>query len=100
MIAAKQYAGEVRISGAFVGNHRTEIEHLIRNEAQRAAEDNPTARIVQFATPGVNRIVVRTTTEHLAKRIGQALHKAMHGSLEHKFSHENKFAHVRWSRQR
>lgn len=99
MISADRFAGEVRVSGSYVPGHRAEIERLIRNEAKRAAEDNPTARIVRVDRPGADRLTVRTTTEHLAKRLGQALHKAFHGQLHYTFSHENKFAHVTWSRE-
>jgi hypothetical protein len=98
MIAASQFSGEVRISGDFVQGHRTEIERLIQNEAQRAAVDNPLQRIVRIDRAGKNRLTVRTTTEHLAQRLGQALHKAMHGQVRYRFSEENKFAHVMWSR--
>lgn len=93
-----RYAGEVRVTGAFVPQHRPEIERLIRNEARRAAEDNPLARIVKLdrAREGLR---ITTTTEHLAKRIGQALHKALRGQVTYNFSHENKFAHVLWSRE-
>ncbi len=97
MMAAGQFAGEVRVSGAFAASHVAEVERLIRNEARRAADDNPLARIVRLdRVPG--GLLVRTTTEHLAKRIGQALYKAMHGEVHYEFSHENKFAHVTWLR--
>ena len=99
MAAAGQFAGEVRVTGGFLAGHRVEIERLIRNEARRAAEDNPLGRILRLdRTP--DGLTVRTSTEHLAKRIGHALHKAHHGSVRYRFSHENKFAHVMWSRDR
>ncbi|HEY7476383.1 MAG TPA: BCAM0308 family protein [Vicinamibacterales bacterium] len=97
IVAAGQFAGEVRVSGAFAAAHAADVERLIRNEARRAADDNPLARIVRFDRVPEG-LLVRTTTEHLAKRIGQALHKAMHGTVRYRFSHENKFAHVTWSR--
>lgn len=100
MVGARKFAGEVRVSGDFVAAHRAEIERLIRNEAGRAAEDNPMARLVSIRREAPNRLTVRTTTEHLAKRLGQALHKALKGSVHYGFSHENKFAHVTWSRDR
>jgi hypothetical protein len=98
MIADQRFGGEVRISGGYVPAHRAAIERLVRNEAARAAEDNPTAAIVSLDRPAPRRLVVRTTTEHLAQRIGHALHKAMHGQVRYRFSHENKFAHVTWTR--
>lgn len=98
MAAEGQFAGEVRVSGAFVAGHWAEIEHLIRNEAERAVEDNPLGRILRLEHAAADRAIVTTTTEHLAKRLGQALHKAMQGEVHYQFSHENKFAHVTWSR--
>lgn len=98
MRAAGQFAGEVRISGAFVAAHHAEIETLLRREAERAAEDNPTGRILRLDSPASDRLVLTTTTEHLAKRLGQALAKAYQGEAHYGFSHENKFARVTWSR--
>jgi hypothetical protein len=99
MTAEGRFAGEVRVSGAFATGHRGDVERLIRNEARRAAEDNPLGRIVSLDRSPAG-LTVKTTTEHLAKRIGQALHKALHGSVRYRFSHENKFAHVTWSREK
>ena len=99
MASEGRFAGEVRLTGGFLAGHRTEIERLIRNEGRRAVEDNPLGRILQL-TRTADGLMVRTTTEHLAKRLGQALHKALHGQVRYRFSHENKFAHVMWSRDR
>jgi hypothetical protein len=103
MIAEAQFGGEVRIAGAFAASHREEIERLVNAEAARAAADNPLARIVCIdrsdrSDRAGGLLIVRTTTEHLAKRLGQALHKALHGAVHYGFSHENKFAHVTWTR--
>lgn len=98
MAAEHRFGGEVRITGAYVPAHRAAIERLVRNEAARAAEDNPTATIISVDLAAPSRVIVRTTTEHLAQRIGHALHKAMHGRVRYRFSHENKFAHVTWTR--
>jgi len=43
-------------------------------------------------------LVLSTTTEHLAQRLGPALEKAYDGQLEYDFSHENKLARVTWQR--
>lgn len=99
MAAEGQFSGEVRLSGAFLGDHHDEIERLLVAEAARAAEDNPMARILALAVEAPDRITVRTTTEHLAQRLGDALHKAFHGTVHYGFSHENKFAHVTWNRE-
>jgi hypothetical protein len=100
MIAEGQFGGEVRLTGAFVAQHGGELETLLRNEAQRAAEDNPTGRIATWRHIAPDQLTLTTTTEHLAKRLGQALHKAFDGVVHYKFSHENKFAHVTWTREK
>lgn len=89
--------GFVYLSGEFLIKHRDEIEHLLRNEAERDEQDNPLARIMGWENTD-NQLVVKTTTEHLAQRLGHALEKAFAGDVRYDFSHENKFARVYWER--
>ncbi len=91
-------SGYVHVKGDFLLNHVEEIKRLLRNEAERAAEDNPTARIMKWEDKGDGELTVMTTTEHLAQRLGHALEKAFNGSVRYQFSHENKLAHVWWER--
>jgi hypothetical protein len=91
-------SGYVYLEGAFLVAHRDEIERLLRNEAERAAEDNPLARIMLWQENGERKLTLSTTTEHLAQRLGHALEKAFDGQIEYDFSHENKLARVTWRR--
>jgi hypothetical protein len=91
-------SGFLYLDGAFVDAHREEIERLLRAEAGRAEVDNPTGRIIAWATDPAHAAVVTTTTEHLAQRLGHALAKAFHGTVRYDFSHENKLARVHWRR--
>jgi len=45
-----------------------------------------------------HRLMVTTTTEHLAKHFGRALKRAYTGDVRYDFSHENKLARVYWHR--
>ena len=90
--------GYVHLNGDFLTTHRVEIERLLRNEAGRAAENNPLVRILGWAKGDPARLVVTTTTEHLAQRLGHALEKSFGGQVRYGFSHENKLAHVWWHR--
>jgi hypothetical protein len=90
--------GFVFLDGAFFSSHREEIEQLLRNEAKRAAEDNPLARAMEFKRGEGHKLTVSTTTEHLAQRLGHAVEKAFGGSVHYDFSHENKLARVNWRR--
>lgn len=91
-------AGFVYLSGDFVPGHAAEIERLLSNEAARAAVDNPLSRIMSNEKDESGRLVVTTTTEHLAERLGQVLGKAFAGKVRYDFSHENKLARVYWHR--
>jgi hypothetical protein len=91
-------SGYVSLRGAFLVAHRAEIERLLHNEAARAAEDNPLARIMETTPDAPDQLTVTTTTEHLAQRLGHALEKAFHGEVRYDFSHENKLARVYWQR--
>ena len=91
--------GFVYLDGAFFVTHHEEIEHLLKNEAERAAEDNPLARIMEWKRGDGHNLTVTTTTEHLAQRLGNALEKAFGGSVHYDFSHENKLARVNWQRE-
>jgi hypothetical protein len=90
--------GFVFVDGAFFVAHLEEIEQLLRNEAQRAAEDNPLARIMEWKRSDSRKLTLTTSTEHLAQRLGSALEKAYGGHTDYDFSHENKLARVKWQR--
>jgi NMD protein affecting ribosome stability and mRNA decay len=90
-------SGYLLASGSFLAAHREEIEHLLRNEAARAAEDNPLAQVMDWKGKGKG-LTLTTTTEHLAQRLGHALEKAFDGEVQYDFSHENKLARVSWHR--
>ncbi|MEW6735328.1 MAG: BCAM0308 family protein [Acidobacteriota bacterium] len=90
--------GYLHIEGAFFATHRDEIERLLSNEAERAAQDNPLARIMKWERSNEKKLTLTTTTEHLAQRLGHALEKAYCGKVRYDFSHENKLAHVWWHR--
>ena len=98
----QQRSGEPRgfvfIDGDFFSAHSEEIEQLLRNEADRAAVDNPLARTMDFKRGDDHKLTVTTTTEHLAQRLGHALEKAFDGRVHYDFSHENKLARVSWRR--
>lgn len=91
--------GFVYLDGAFFVAHHEEIEQLLNNEAERAAEDNPLARILESRSGDGHKLTVTTTTEHLAQRLGHALEKAFGGKSRYDFSHENKLARVNWLRE-
>lgn len=89
--------GYVSLSGSFLAEHRAEIDNLIENEAERTLEDNPLSRIMS-RRDSKGQLLIETTTEHLAQRLGHKLKKAFAGEVSFDFSHENKVARVNWHR--
>jgi hypothetical protein len=91
-------SGYVYIDGTFFEAHNEEIERMLKNEAERAAENNPLARIMNWERGNGHLLTISTTTEHLAQRLGHALEKAFCGEVKYNFSDENKLARVWWHR--
>jgi hypothetical protein len=48
---------------------------------------------------GRGNMVITTTNEKMAQRIGRAIKKAFHGDVSYDFSHDNKLARVEWVRE-
>jgi len=94
------FEGEVTlVSGPFLDSHRQEILNLIRNQEGRAkGEINPLERIVAIDKDN-GRLVVRTTNEKLAQRIGRELRKAYQGRTVYRWSENNRRLRVTWARE-
>lgn len=90
--------GILTLDGAFLKTHRQDVEHLLRAEADRAAEDNPLARIIGWDDSVPDTITISTSTEHLVLRLGHALQRAYAGQVDYVFGHEDKTAHATWRR--
>ncbi|MCE5314481.1 MAG: BCAM0308 family protein [Armatimonadota bacterium] len=90
--------GVLKLSGAFIDRHRDEIMNLIRNESGDALADNPLERIMSLETVK-GGIEISTTNEKLAQRIGKAIHRAYRGSIEYKWSGDDKLARINWHRE-
>lgn len=90
-------SGELDISGIGVGD-RGEVLRILRNEEARAREKNPLERIMRMEANG-DGWRLQTTTEKLAQRLGRALRKARGGTVDYRWSHNNKFLRVIWGKQ-
>jgi hypothetical protein len=90
-------SGEVTLTGPFLAAHRDEILRLIANEEKRAREKNPLERIMGLRE-GNGQLILTTTDEKLAQRIGRELRKACGGKIAYGWSHNNKLVRVHWER--
>ncbi|MCE5198227.1 MAG: BCAM0308 family protein [Armatimonadota bacterium] len=89
--------GVLTLTGTFVDEHSDEILNLIRNESRKALSDNPLERIMDLNS-SPEEIVINTTNEKLAQRLGKAINKAYSGHIEYKWSGDNKLVRVNWHR--
>lgn len=90
-------AGEVEVSGKYLNNHRDEIMNLIQNIIREEESRSPLKRVIEFANEnGILRVSL--TDDHLARHIGDALHKAYKGKLDIKYSGGERFVRLYWHR--
>jgi NMD protein affecting ribosome stability and mRNA decay len=92
------YEGVLTLEGEFLAQHKDEIVTLINREAAKVSQKNPLDRVIQTVPEGSDRLIVETTTEKLAQRLGKAVYRAYKGHLDFRWSHMNKFVRVYWSR--
>lgn len=80
----------------FLAAHKDEILRLIHNEEERAKGLNPLERIIEI-TESEDGVMVTTTNEKLAQRIGRAIKSAYQGQTTYRWS-DPKFLSVEWHR--
>ncbi len=92
--------GIIYLSGEYIKDdfHKNEILNLVKHEAQKEENSNPLSKIMSVENDRNETLVIKTTTEGLAARIGKAIQRAHKGSLELKFSNDHKFLRVIWER--
>lgn len=90
-------AGYVMLDGEFLRDHRDEVLHLLRHVESRAAAEHPLQRIMDI-TREDGGVTVSTTDPHLARALGEAVHKAYRGKLEFHYNREQNLLRVHWAR--
>ena len=86
------------LSGDFFAERQEEIRTLLKNEATRVSSRSVLDRVIKMTEEGKNKLVVETTTEKLAQRLGRAVYRAYKGELDFRWSEMNHFVRVYWSR--
>ncbi len=90
--------GIVTLKGDYVLPHKQDLMKLVKNEEERARGLNPLERVMSIKENVYGSLVIATTNEKLAQRIGRAIKKAFHGVVSYQWSHENKLVRVDWVR--
>lgn len=88
--------GILTLKGKGILLYKKDLMNLIRNEEERARGLNPLERIMSIREDGYGNIIISTTNEKLAQRLGREIKKAFHGSVSYHWSHDNKLLRVDW----
>lgn len=90
--------GLVYLEGGYFERHRDQIMKLVHHAEDAARHRNPLERIIAIQDSRPRGILLETTTEKLARRIGRAVNKACGGDLKIQFSHNDKLVRIYWRR--
>jgi NMD protein affecting ribosome stability and mRNA decay len=93
----RQIEGIVTLRGSFMKAHLDDIRNLVQRVAREGRRRNVSARIFEV-TEEDGALVIETTDEHLAERMGKEVEKAFKGKLEIKWQEKDTFARVVWQR--
>jgi hypothetical protein len=91
-------SGVLLLTGEFITQHRDEILGLARNEEARVKAEHPLARIITIEdqAEAPTGVIITTTDPHLARRIGEALHHAHHGTFTCRYEENEDLLRANW----
>jgi hypothetical protein len=91
-------SGTLLLTGDFVAQQRDEVLGLARNEEARVKTEHPLARIIKIEdqTEAPQGVIITTTDPHLARRIGEKLHHAHHGTITYRYEEDEDLLRVNW----
>ncbi len=89
--------GYLTLGGDFLGPHKQEIMNLIRNLAESEKAERPLKRMMEMVERNGD-LICTFTDPHLARRIGEAVHKAYQGTLDFKYTKEDVLLRIAWHR--
>jgi NMD protein affecting ribosome stability and mRNA decay len=96
-VARGKVDGVVYLRGEFLARHKEEAKNLIRSVAEKKLKKNIAARIAHIEEKD-DEIIIETTDQALAERLGKEFEKAYHGHLDIQWQEKSTFARVYWSR--
>ncbi|MEO2068987.1 MAG: BCAM0308 family protein [Desulfurobacteriaceae bacterium] len=89
--------GFLYLSGKFFEEHKEDILNTIKNVIDEVSAQRPLQRIL-WTKETENGIEIATTSEHLARHLGEAVNNAFKGDFKVNYSEGQKLARVFWHR--
>lgn len=90
-------AGIVTLSGEYLRKKTDAIMHDIKNIEARFRQKNPLGRIMDIDNVDGD-LVISTTEDKLAQKMGREIYKAHKGELHYQWVHDQELVRVSWSR--
>lgn len=90
-------AGFVTLAGPFLSAHRDEILGLVHHLESRERAEHPLERLMKIEDED-GGLLITTTSIHLARGIGDALHHAYQGQLEFHYNDADNLLRAHWER--
>lgn len=90
-------AGIVELSGPFFSTHKEEILNLLHHEEALEKQEHPMERFAKIIDEAQGT-TVSTTGIHLARRRGDAVHRAYQGEYDIQYLEDEKFVRISWER--
>ncbi|MGI9249284.1 MAG: BCAM0308 family protein [Woeseiaceae bacterium] len=90
-------AAFLTIRGEFLQPHKNEIVNLIRNYEARERREHPMKRIMDIDEQA-DTMMVTFCDAHLARGIGEALHRAYEGEVDYQYTKGDIMLRVTWTR--
>ena len=90
-------AGYVSLRGPFFNERKEEIMNLMHNEEEAEKGEHPMERIMAIEEQD-DHTLITTTGVHIARRIGEAVHRAYQGDFSFQYVDGEKSIRVSWER--
>jgi NMD protein affecting ribosome stability and mRNA decay len=90
-------AAFLTLRGEFLASHKDEVMGLIRNYEEREKHEHPLKRIMAIEE-GEEGTELTFTDAHLARGIGEALHRAYEGDIDYEYTKGDIMLRVVWER--
>jgi len=95
-IADGMPAGIVTVHPGSTPELQAEMTGLVRNEEAAEKQEHPLNRIISIDPSSDGGLSISTTDIHLPRRLGEALHRTYHGTLDMHFDEGGYFVRVDW----
>jgi len=90
-------AGVVTLSGDYLQQKFDAIMHDIKHIEAKFRQKNPLGRIMDIDKAD-GHLIVSTTEDKLAEKMGREIYKAHKGKLHYQWAHDQELVRVSWSR--